>query len=235
MTGDNTETQLNLFESKRDPLSKRAKNFLHKKRVNLLSKRTYAFAFDAFSIFFISKSLMFSYFKFISPFFYQIPVKTQTKFFGMYDDFYLSLFVLTYLGYFTTSMLLTHGQTPGKMLFALRVVCPEDGVKGPRAMKVIIRSLSYLFCHLAGVILLAIPYFNQESKGIPDWLSQTHVKTEEEFHLWLNQMNFYNNSLDEWNATQLPMIYDGFLQPIYSPLPKHHAPTVDSADEKIAA
>lgn len=229
MQGDQNISQLSLLKTsfdERDPDPK-FKSAQDKRKT--LTKRAYSFAVDSFVIFFIAKSLMFAYFKALSPLFKQLPFKTQGKLLGLYDDFYISVFALTYIGYYFASMVLTKGQTPGKILFGLRVACDIGKEQGPSPFRALARSVSYLTCHMFGVIPLSVPFFTNDSRGVPDWISGTKVKSETEFKMWLSKLSLYENSLAEWNADQPELEFDGFIEKV-SVEPE----TVES-DYKIAA
>ncbi len=87
----------------------------------------------------------------------------------------------TYFSYFLVASYLFEGKTIGKSIFNLRVVnkLERDGQIFFRDC--LLRSVGYTLCY----IMLFIPFlasaFGKEAKGLPDYLSETEVVTEEDF------------------------------------------------------
>ena len=149
----------------------------------ILRKRSYAFVTDLFIIGLINKGLMYTYISFLKTYFYQLTMKTQLLLESkMYDVHFVSLGIV-FWGYFLMSYYWGEGKTPGKHIFGLKVHSP--GFKYSSELHLTLRecfarTLGYFINCLTAGSLFAISFITTNSKGLPDWLSQTSVVTDEQ-------------------------------------------------------
>lgn len=146
-------------------------------KVNL-TKRTYAFVMDLLTIVLISQSLVYNYISYLKNFFINIDMNIHSRLLGL-DSL---IFIGVFWTYFFLSMYLGEGATPGKFAMGLRVHSPHKKDTHLTLRESLIRTSAYFICYFSGMLLLAIPYITRSKKGIPDWISKTHVITVSEFN-----------------------------------------------------
>ncbi len=100
---------------------------------------------------------------------------------GNIDQMYISTFMFTYFSYFLVSFFLGHGKTIGMTFFDLRTVGHEDSPKDLSFMESFMRTLGYTVNYLLFFTPFLINLIRSDSKGLPDFFSQTEVMTENEF------------------------------------------------------
>lgn len=72
----------------------------------------------------------------------------------------------------------------------LRVINQADEIRPFGLKESFNRTLGYFICYITGSFLFIIPFLRQDNKGIPDWLGQTKVISEEEYeNLLIMQKN----------------------------------------------
>ena len=143
-------------------------------RPRLLRKRTYAFTVDLFMIVVINKLLGSIFINILSSFFYHLSIYDQKRVYFQLPLLYTALLLSVFMGYFIAAYTLGQGQTIGKLIFSLKVSGSKQGC--PTFIEALSRTIGYFFCYMTGVVLFALPYFRKDSKGIPDFISQTSVQ-----------------------------------------------------------
>jgi uncharacterized RDD family membrane protein YckC len=150
---------------------------------SILKKRSYAFAIDILFIVIINKGLMYTYISFLKNFFYQLTISSQLVLEeNMTNVFSVSLFIV-FWGYFFMSYYWAEGKTPGKQLFGLKVHSPNFKYTGEYRLSVMecfARTMGHLITCLFYGLFLVIPFITKSKKGIPDWISQTTIVTDEQ-------------------------------------------------------
>jgi len=169
-----------LIEKKLKPLGFPTKlNKDKKDRKSFLSKRSYAFAIDFFLIGLINKAVIFTYASFMKTNFFLVPTEKQLSIMGNLDKLHFPTLLCVYWGYYILSLYMGNGQTPGKIALHLRII-DENGGPHLTMRECVMRTFGYFICTCSGFFLLGIPYFTKDSRGIPDWLSNTRVFTKDE-------------------------------------------------------
>lgn len=70
---------------------------------------------------------------------------------------------------------MSNGKTLGKFIFNLKVTTQNSKNQKLGFKECFLRTAGYFFCYGLGIILLAIPYIQEDGRGIPDWCSGTEV------------------------------------------------------------
>ncbi len=141
----------------------------------LLTKRVYAFTIDLAVILLIQKTLINLYVSFFDSITFFQNSKIDSSRMQALDGV---IMILIMISYFTCSYYIFNGQSIGKGLLKLRVISTKSH-EIPIA-DAFIRANAYLFCLLPVLqFLFVIPFINKDAKGLPDWLSNTAVVTEE--------------------------------------------------------
>jgi uncharacterized RDD family membrane protein YckC len=96
--------------------------------------------------------------------------------------------LILYINYFLVSIFLSQGKTLGKTLIGLRII-GEDNLGQISVKQSFMRSLGYTLCYIGGLILFVLPFINRKNKGIPDWISHTHVISEKQ---WQQVIDFHH-------------------------------------------
>jgi uncharacterized RDD family membrane protein YckC len=178
----------------------------------LLSKRLYAFNIDLVMILLMEKSLINLYYlttKQVNIFEF---IHSNTLLLKPLDTVLLTV---TILSYFTLSYYLFNGKTIGKSLFNLRVF--SKGHLEISLYNAFSRSLGYFTCMIPMNLLFVVPFLTKSARGLPDWLSETEVVTD----------NFYDHFQQEVSPSSLDLHY-AYSNPI--PLPDHHSPADNQED-----
>lgn len=144
----------------------------------LLMKRVYATTIDLLFISLLSRGIFHTYLNFLKTIFHHLTYASQKYSSDLFVLFF-TIFGATFFGYFVLSLYLGGGQTPGKMIFNLKIVSLNetseitllDGIK---------RTIGYFLCYNLGFILFGIPFFRKDHRGLPDFLSKTFVTTTEQ-------------------------------------------------------
>ena len=147
-----------------------------KPRPATLKARFYAFVIDLVFILVISRTFLFGFVSFVEHFVLEFngPIKSRVM---SIDPL---IFMATFWPYFFLSLYLGEGATPGKFTMGLRVHSTHKKDTHLSFTEAFSRTMAYFFCYFSGGFLLAIPYLNRQRKGLPDWLSHTHVVSLEE-------------------------------------------------------
>jgi len=141
----------------------------------LLKKRVYAFIVDLLIISLISKGIIYSLIKLISPYLNTVlSYDTYITFYNHMDTFNAWVISLTMISYHFISCLTGKGITPGKLIFNLQVLPTgqNDLLSIPSCLT---RSISYAFLYWGGFIFFLLPFIIKGGIGIQDWLSNSKV------------------------------------------------------------
>lgn len=152
-----------------------------RKKLTKTKKRFYAFNVDLYGIIIFHKIALYSYINFINTSFDQAPMNIKNILLENMNQMYISTFMFTYFSYFLVSFFLGHGKTIGMTLFELRTVGSEDSPQELSFMESFMRALGYTVNYLLIFTPFLINLVRKDSKGIPDFFSQTQVMTEKEF------------------------------------------------------
>lgn len=151
---------------------------LHFPKVNkedLIRKRCFAFTVDLMFIIMINRAIMFTYMNFIRTFFLHIPYHAQSNLVEGLPQIHLTTLLAVFFGYFTISYYMGEGQTPGKLLFGLRIYSKRKNSIKLNLQESILRTMGYFLCYITGFVFFLIPFLRRDQKGIPDWFSRTEV------------------------------------------------------------
>lgn len=145
----------------------------------ILKKRTLSFAVDLFFLAILNRLIMAGYTQYVMTYFYKLPWQTQEVLVHKMPQIGFTIYLVTFWAYFLTSYFLTHGQTPGKMIFGLKI--KPNHHQGPVTLKeCAMRTLGYFTCYMTGFFLFVIPLLRKDAKGLPDWFSDTSVASAKE-------------------------------------------------------
>ncbi|MBT3236930.1 MAG: RDD family protein [Bdellovibrionales bacterium] len=144
---------------------------------SLIKKRCYAFTTDLFLITIINKMIMVAYSNFLKTTFIHLSSHTQNRLIDGLLAVNFSILLLTFWGYFFLSYFLAEGQTPGKLIFNLRVYSKSDSSSLHLSIREGVgRTCGYFLCYIMGMILFAIPILRRDGRGLPDWFSGTFTE-----------------------------------------------------------
>jgi uncharacterized RDD family membrane protein YckC len=146
----------------------------------LLKKRSYAFTMDLFIITLINKGIIFTYVNFLETYLYQLPTSFQLSINQKISQLNNLSLLLVFWGYFLFSYYMGEGRTPGKLIFGIKVHSPHRGDDHLSFKEAFMRTGGYFIGCFTGMLLLALPFLRKDSKGIPDFLSHTHIVCEDE-------------------------------------------------------
>lgn len=144
----------------------------------VLKLRVKAFVADILAVTILTKAIIWSYSNFINTFMKAIPLDHKTKLLAGLPLLEVPVLFVVFWGYFVFNYIMLEGQTPGKLIWGLEVTS-HDGKKAS-AKQLWLRSMGSFICYFSGSFLFLIPFFNQQRKGIPDWLSSTIVAKKDE-------------------------------------------------------
>lgn len=139
----------------------------------LLKYRTYAFTLDLFVITLLNKVIIQSYGLYLKTVFFHYSQTKQLQILAGIDQVFLGTLTLLFASYFTLSYYLGQGQTPGKIVFGIKIV--DQRYQSPGLVTSFARTLGYAVCYMTGLFLFALPYLTKKGIGFQDWLSQTSV------------------------------------------------------------
>lgn len=159
--------------------------FLHKEK--LLRLRIYAFSIDLFAILALNKVLTLIYMTYLKQFAWPM-YRTLSDGQHLVQEAEVLTLLILYTSYFFASLYLSQGKTLGKTFTGLRVV-GEESLGQIGLKQSFMRSLGYTLCYIGGLLLFALPFLNRKNKGVPDWLSHTHVISEKQ---WQQLMDFHH-------------------------------------------
>ena len=144
----------------------------------IIRHRINAFLLDLFAIIIINKILVSAYMNFLKTIFMHFTENLQNSIMQWLPLVNLSTFTLVFFGYFFLSYYWGNGESPGKMVFHIKVVSNLKRI--PSFRQSAMRSLGYLTCFFSGVIFFLLPLLRADHLGLPDWLSGTHVVMADE-------------------------------------------------------
>ncbi|MCK5882289.1 MAG: RDD family protein [Bacteriovoracaceae bacterium] len=139
----------------------------------LLKYRTYAFTLDLFIITLLNKVIIQSYGLYLKTVFFHYPQAKQLEILAGIDKVFLGILSLLFVSYFTFSYYLGQGQTPGKIIFGIKIV--DKNYNSPGIVASFLRTIGYIFCYITGLLLFALPYFTKKGSGFQDWFSRSSV------------------------------------------------------------
>lgn len=177
--------------------------FLHKEK--LLRQRIYAFSIDLFAILSLNKILTVTYMGYLREFAWPM-YRTFSDGHHLVQEAEILTMLILYTNYFLVSLYLSQGKTLGKTLIGIRVV-GEESMGKITLRQSFMRSLGYTLCYMGGLLLFGLPFLNRKNKGVPDWLSHTHVISEKqweqivEFHHRQRQSQHKRNWVQEINIS----------------------------------
>jgi len=146
----------------------------------LLKKRSYAFTMDLFFITLINKGIIFTYVNFLETYLYQLPSSFQMSINQKITQVNNLSLLFIFWGYFLFSYYMGEGKTPGKLIFGIKVHSPHRADDHLSFKEAFMRTGGYFVGCFTGMFLLAVPFLRKDAKGIPDFLSHTHVVSEDE-------------------------------------------------------
>ena len=165
---------------------------------SVLKKRLYAFTMDLFLVTMINKVIINSYVLYLQTVFYHFSEVEQARLIASLEQVFISIFALLFFSYFALSHYLGNGQTPGKILFALRVVRFDNEL--PLNF---IQSTARTILQAASCLLFFVPliicFMTPRGRGLHEWLSFSkcvHVKQQER-RLLINEKAPTTVSADE--------------------------------------
>lgn len=143
------------------------------KSKNILKLRTNAFLVDIVAITIITKTTIWTYGVFLKNFFSSVPQHFQNILLAKLPLLEILILLIIFWGYFTYCYYMMDGQSPGKVIFNLKVTNEQNQ---PLTFKEsLLRVFGYFLCYFSGAFLFLVPWLNKNQKGIPDWLSKTKV------------------------------------------------------------
>ena len=152
-------------------------------RRSILKRRVYAFTLDLTLIFLVNKALHLSFMSFVDTYFFHFTNQIKADIsFNLLSIQFLTL-TLVFNGYFFLSYYLNKGQSPGKIAFNLRVLPNHSTSEELSARECVTRTMSYFICWFVGFWPFALSFIRKDSKGLPDFLSSSHVCSIEELEM----------------------------------------------------
>lgn len=148
--------------------------------------RMASFVLDLFTVLIIQKLCVMGYVQFLNDYFYQIPHATKVSLYMGLSNLSPSLFLISFMTYFTLCPFIFEGKTLGAMVMKLNIVNYDFRYNDEHDHRI---SLSQSFRRTCGHLLsLAsfglfyfIPFLAIDKTSLPDLLSQTRVLTQKNF------------------------------------------------------
>lgn len=144
----------------------------------LLRKRTYAFLIDLYVIVLIKVIMTLSYTTFLKAFFFQLPMAKQKM---MLENLQVADMMVTpviFFTYFFFSYFAGEGKTIGKIFLKISVV--NHSQSSLTLKESFMRSMGYGINYMTAGLLFLLPFFRKDARGIPDMISKTMIKMDEE-------------------------------------------------------
>ena len=184
------ESGLKLAEAKTPEQDKK------KLRKDFLKKRLYAFGIDLFAIAIMEKVLFFAFIDFANDYMTFASPSFKSSLWSDYYKVRFPLLFTTYFSYFFLSLYMSGGKTLGKTIMNLRVLSHEGDPDNLSLAESFMRSLGYFFCYVTGSFLFAIPFLRKDTRGLPDWFSQTEVLHEADYQQYLEELKNQKDDID---------------------------------------
>ena len=167
-------------------LLKKGKSELSKKR----TKRINAFVTDLLFIQIFQKMAIFSYIEFVNQSLFSVPFGIKANLIGNLEQMRTSTMFFCYFSYFLVGSYLFDGKTIGKALFGLRVINTHEDEKGLSFRDSFLRSVGYTIAYVMVFLPFLASIFSSSGKGLPDYISQTEVMTDEQYKAFLEAKHF---------------------------------------------
>ena len=172
--------------------------YLHKEK--LLRQRIYAFSIDLFAILALNKIMTITYLAYLKQFAWPM-YRTFSDGGNLIQEAEIVTLLILYTNYFLVSIFLSQGKTLGKTLISLRIV-GEDNPGQISLKQSFMRSLGYTLCYIGGLILFVLPFINRKNKGIPDWISHTHVISEKQWQQIIDFHHYHQRTQQKKNWSE---------------------------------
>ena len=153
----------------------------------MIRKRFYAFFVDLFIVGVTSKVLLLTYMLFIESKLRFIPLNYKRSLYENMKVVHFPLIMTLFFGLYFLSLYIGQGLSPGKAVMKVRVVSNKDPLHGLTIFEAFMRSIGGLACYMSICTLFVFSLFNKEGKGLPEWISGTHVISEEKYQEMHNQ------------------------------------------------
>ncbi len=153
---------------------------------SMLKRRIFAFTLDLFLVTMINKVIINSYVLYLQTVFYHFSPGKQAELVASLESVFLSVFALLFLCYHSLSLSLGNGQTPGKILFAIRIV-DKKSESQLKLWQVLGRTFLYSASCLFFFLPLALSFVTPRGNGIHDLFSSSkcvHIKRGERAHVY---------------------------------------------------
>lgn len=147
----------------------------------MIKKRFYAFFVDLFIVGVASKVFLLTYMLFIESKLRFIPLHYKKSLYENMKVVHFPLIMTLFFGLYFLTLYIGQGQSPGKAVMKLRVVSNKNPLHGLTVFEAFMRSIGGLACYMSICTLFVFSLFNRQGKGIPEWISGTHVITEEAY------------------------------------------------------
>lgn len=182
-------------------LKKKIKSEASKKR----TRRINSFITDLLFIQIFQKMAIFAYIEFVNQSLFALPFAAKANLMGNLSQMRTTTMFLSYFSYFLVSAYLFEGKTIGKSLFNLRIVSKDREGRELSFKESVLRAVGYTISY----IMLFLPFlasaFTKNGRGLPDFLSQTEVMTDEQYELFLiDQNNVGSETAQESDFSQAP-------------------------------
>jgi uncharacterized RDD family membrane protein YckC len=159
-------------------LKNKIKSEASKKR----TRRINAFVTDLLFIQVFQKMAIFAYIEFVNQSLFTLPIGVRANLMGNLSQMRNSTMFFSYFSYFLIASYLFEGRTIGKSIFNLRVVNPFEEGESLSFRDSFFRAVGYTISYMMLFLPFLASAFSKDGKGLPDYLSQTEVMTDEQYN-----------------------------------------------------
>lgn len=167
---------------------------------DILKKRVYAFFLDMVFISLINRAIIYTYLNFIDYYLPHINPEIKNAVLGNFTKIQFPIYTISFLAYFVVSYYISNGKTPAKVIFGLKVHGKDLLNDNVTLKEASLRASCYYLGTVFGFVMLVIPLFRKNQKGIPDIISNTDVYTE--LQLKLKKDNFTKQYAQKEEASE---------------------------------
>jgi hypothetical protein len=181
-------------------LRRKIKSEASKKR----TRRVNAFVTDLLFIQVFQKLAIFAYIEFVNQSLFALPLGVRANLMGNLSQMRNSTMFFTYFSYFLVAAYLFDGRTIGKSIFDLRVVNLVEEGESLSFRDSLLRAVGYTISYMMLFLPFLASAFSKSGKGLPDYISQTEVMTDEQYKRYLFELEIKEEVLIPQEAIVAP-------------------------------
>lgn len=185
MEDNNVIDLVKILQQKKEIIFDAAPYHDHSGKVPNQWRRIFSFAIDFIAILFIKTLVDISYAGFVNSFLYFLSYSQKSALINMDMITHFSLFSIIFITYFTFCLYAFEGKTIGKKMLGLNIASEHffnTQLQKDHTLQLkscFYRALGYYFGYLSFGLLFTFSLISDDSRGIPDYISQSRSVTDD--------------------------------------------------------